>query len=144
MELVKLSYDYIKTEDLYKLSELKTILELNGIKPNKYVGKPEKFFDTKEKKNSWFLGQALYAINKVQEGDVWGYVALNHWLHMASNFIKEAEDSKIKIECSCDSPYILYNEEENPVMLVPHIKIRKDITVLKIKYCPFCGQRLVE
>lgn len=91
MELVKLSYDYILTEDMSKILQLKQILIDNGIEPNKYVGKSNKFFNTQEKKNAWFLGQALDAINKAEKGDMWGYMGLNHWLHMTPNFMKGAK-----------------------------------------------------
>lgn len=47
------------------------------------------------------------------------------------------------IECKCGTPYIVYNEDEKPVMLVAALKI-KGISVLKINFCPICGDKVVE
>jgi hypothetical protein len=47
----------------------------------------------------------------------------------------------MKKECECNSPYVYYNEGEQPVMLVSSV-LEKGYAILKINFCPFCGKEI--
>lgn len=46
------------------------------------------------------------------------------------------------IECKCGTPHIFYNEKEQPIMMLVPLQ-HSGATIKKIKYCPFCGDRVV-